>query len=61
MSASLAKSVLIVDDNEMVRTALGELFTRESEFMVCSEAGNGREAIEKAQQRSGLLFLREHR
>lgn len=46
----MAKVVLIVDDNAFVRQALYELFKREADFEVCGEAGNGREAIEKAQQ-----------
>lgn len=44
----VAKSVLIVDDNAALRHALCTLFTS-TEFYVCSEAANGREAIEKAQ------------
>ena len=44
----MAKSVLIVDDNATVRRALRALFTS-TEFYVCSEAVDGREAIEKAQ------------
>ena len=43
------RSVLIVDDNALIRQALCELFTREGEFDVCAEAGDGKEAIEKAQ------------
>ena len=43
------RSVLVVDDNQLVRQALCELFTREGDFEVCGEAENGREAIEKAQ------------
>lgn len=44
------RSVLIVDDNRLIRQALCELFTREGDFDVCGEAENGQEAIEKAQQ-----------
>lgn len=44
------RSVLIVDDNAIIRQALCELFTREGDFEICGEAENGREAIEKAQQ-----------
>ncbi|MCU1297389.1 MAG: LuxR family transcriptional regulator [Acidobacteriaceae bacterium] len=40
----------MVDDNPQVRQALCEVFKREADFDVCGEAGNGREAIEKAQQ-----------
>ncbi len=46
----MVKSVLIVDDNPIVRNALCELLAREEDFDVCGEAENGREAIEKAQQ-----------
>ena len=46
----MAKAVLIVDDNAFIRQALCELFTRETDFKVCGEAENGREATEKAQQ-----------
>jgi DNA-binding NarL/FixJ family response regulator len=46
----VAKSVLIVDDVEIIRLALCELFTSEADFDVCGEAENGREAIEKAQE-----------
>jgi DNA-binding NarL/FixJ family response regulator len=46
----MVRPVLIVDDNSYIRQALLELFTRETDFEVCGEAGNGKEAIEKAQQ-----------
>jgi len=46
----MAKAVLIVDDNTFIRQALCEIFTRETDFKVCGEAENGREAIERAQQ-----------
>ena len=46
----MAKAVLIVDDNTLIRQALCEMFTREAGFEVCGEAENGQEAIEKAQQ-----------
>ena len=41
--------MLIVDDNPLIRQALCELFTREGDFDVCAEAGDGKDAIEKAQ------------
>ena len=43
------RSVLVVDDNQLIRQALCELFTREGDFEICGEAENGQEAIEKAQ------------
>src|SRR5207247_10665803 len=44
----MAKAVLVVDDNALIRQALCEMFKREADFEVCGEAENGREAIEKA-------------
>jgi DNA-binding NarL/FixJ family response regulator len=46
----LLKRILIVDDNSTVRRALCLLFTNESDFEVCGQAENGRDAIEKAQE-----------
>ena len=46
----MAKWVLIVDDVEIIRRAVSELFKSEADFDVCGEAENGREAIEKAQE-----------
>lgn len=45
----MAKMVLVVDDNAVIRQALCRLFTSEAGFEVCGEAENGRDAIEKAQ------------
>jgi DNA-binding NarL/FixJ family response regulator len=44
----MARSVLIVDDNSVVRQALVRLYV-EGGFEVSGEAASGREAIEKAQ------------
>lgn len=45
------RSVLIVDDNPLIRKAICEAFTRAGDFEVCGEAGNGQDAIDRA----GLL------
>jgi two-component system, NarL family, response regulator NreC len=42
------RSVLIVDDNPILRKAICELFTRNGDFEVCGEAENGKDALEKA-------------
>jgi len=47
---SVAKSVLIVDDNAFVCEALCKLFQQNADFEVCGRAENGKEAIEKAQE-----------
>ncbi len=41
----MPKRVLVVDDNAEIRHALCKLFTAESDFEVCGEAENGREAM----------------
>jgi DNA-binding NarL/FixJ family response regulator len=43
------RSVLIVDDNPLIRKAICEAFTREGDFKICGEAHDGQDAIEKAQ------------
>jgi len=50
-------SVLIVDDSTAIRKAIIELFTREGDFEVCGEAGNGQEAIEKAKRLKPALII----
>jgi len=45
----MAKSVLIADDQEVIRRVLCLLFASQSDFEVCGEAENGQEAIEMAQ------------
>ena len=45
----MAKGVLIVDDNAVVRSSLRRLFGVYPEFEVFGEAENGQDAIEKAE------------
>ena len=47
-----------MDDNPWIRKVLCERFQREADLVVCGEAENGKEAIEKAQQlRPELIVL----
>jgi len=46
----MPKTVLIVDDNAIIRKALCHVFMSEADFRICGEAENGREAIAKAQE-----------
>jgi two-component system chemotaxis response regulator CheY len=56
--SSPPKSVLVVDDNEFIRHFVCQLFTGEADFVVCGEAANGSEAIEKAQElQPGLIVM----
>ena len=47
----------MVDDNAAVRGLICELFSRESDFRVCGEAENGRDAILKAQELGPNLIV----
>lgn len=51
------KSVLIADDNALVRQRLGELFRREPDFEVCAEAENGKQAIDEAHESQPDLIV----
>ena len=53
----MAKTVLIVDDNPIVRRSLCDLFTQQADFQICGEAEDGLQAIEKAQQRKPDLIV----
>jgi DNA-binding NarL/FixJ family response regulator len=41
--------ILIVDDSPLVRQRLRDMLQQHSQWMVCGEAANGRDALEKAQ------------
>jgi DNA-binding NarL/FixJ family response regulator len=53
----MVKSILIADDNGLVRQRLCGLFSREAGFEVCGKTENGREAIRKAQELHPDLIL----
>ena len=42
--------ILVADDHEVVRRGLCALLRGQPEWEVCGEAGDGREAVEKAAQ-----------
>jgi DNA-binding NarL/FixJ family response regulator len=50
-------TVLVVDDNPAVRKLICQLFARESDFRVCAEAENGRDALLKAQELEPDLII----
>jgi DNA-binding NarL/FixJ family response regulator len=54
----MAKFVLLVDDNPLMRQALRFLFETEPDFEVTGEAKHGQEAIEKTKTlRPHLIIL----
>jgi len=54
----MAKTVLIADDNALIRQTLCELFQSQADFVICEEAENGKEAIDKAWElRPDLIVL----
>jgi CheY-like chemotaxis protein len=46
----MPRSVMIVDDNEIIRRKLRELFKKDHDWVVCAEAVDGREAVESARK-----------
>jgi DNA-binding NarL/FixJ family response regulator len=53
----MTKRVLLVDDNPVVVKALHQFFGHQSDFEVCGEAENGRDAIQKAQELNPDLIV----
>ncbi|MCU1242019.1 MAG: two component transcriptional regulator, LuxR family [Candidatus Acidoferrum typicum] len=53
----MPRSILVVDDHEVIRRQLRSLFNSYPEFTVCGEAVHGVDAIEKAQQLSPDLII----
>ncbi len=53
----MTHTVLIADDNPLIRQGLSELFQMEEDFEVCGDAENGREAVEKARELHPDLIL----
>ena len=51
------KRILIADDHPAVRKALRHVFASEPEIVICGEATNGREVLEKAQELNPDLVL----
>src|ERR1051325_4793521 len=44
------RRVLVIDDNEFIRSALSQVFAHEQDLEVCGEASDGGEAVAKVQQ-----------
>jgi CheY-like chemotaxis protein len=54
----MATRILIADDNEVVRSRLGELLATHGGWEVCGSVASGREAVEKAVElRPDLIIL----
>jgi DNA-binding NarL/FixJ family response regulator len=54
-------SVLVADDQELVRTGFRVILDSESDIEVVGEAGNGREAVEAAKQLEPDIILMDIR
>jgi DNA-binding NarL/FixJ family response regulator len=48
--AGLRVRILVADDHDVIRTGLRALLEAESDFEVCGEATDGREALQKANE-----------
>lgn len=55
---AMAKRILIVDDNELIRRQVRRILEPEPEFEICAEAENGAEAVQKARKyRPDLIVM----
>jgi len=52
--------ILLADDHEIVRHGLRRLLESQPNWRVCAEAGNGREAVEKARQLKPDIVILDH-
>jgi len=54
----MAKTIVIADDNPVIRKMLCVMFESEEDYYLCAEASNGREAIDLAiKHRPHLIIL----
>ena len=53
----MTHSILIVDDNPVIRRTLRSCFLQSVDWQVCGEAANGRDAVEKAQHLKPDLII----
>jgi len=57
LDATMAKTVLVADDDVMMRRMLGELFRCEPDYDLCAPATNGKEAVEFAKRYKPDLII----
>jgi DNA-binding NarL/FixJ family response regulator len=54
----MPRTILIADDNPLIRKTLCEIFEAEEDYDICAEAANGQEAIDLAlKHRPELIIL----
>src|SRR5580658_1321942 len=53
----MAKTVLIAEDNPLIRKALCQLFEREEQYDLCAEACDGAQAVQLAQEHNPDLII----
>jgi len=54
----MAKTILVADDNPRIRQMLCQMFEADTDYDICAEAANGREAIALAlEHRPDLIIL----
>jgi CheY-like chemotaxis protein len=53
----MAKTILVADDNPIIRKMLCQMFEREENYDLCAEAANGAEAITLALMHSPDLII----
>jgi DNA-binding NarL/FixJ family response regulator len=57
----MSKTILVADDNAMIRKSLCRIFETEEDYDLCAEAVNGEEAIALAMQHKPDLIVLDYR
>ena len=57
LGSEVAKTILVADDNPLIRKVLCRMFEAENDYDICAEAPNGQEAIALAQRHSPDLII----
>ena len=58
VAETMARTILVADDNPLIRQMLCRLFEEEEDYEICAEATNGQEAIDLAlKHRPELIIL----
>lgn len=53
----MARTILVADDNPMIRKMVCQIFEDEDDYDICAEATNGKEAIELARKHRPELII----
>jgi CheY-like chemotaxis protein len=53
----MAKTILVADDNPIIRKVICEIFTQQEDYLICAACSNGQEAIDSAIKHKPALII----